>query len=111
MVMVRNKNKNFNLKKLDQKGQSTVEYLLLIAVIISLISTVFKSQAFRNIFGEEGTFAAEFRKEIEFSYRHGLRGRQFLPETINYNDRHDTYLETSGTLTRFFGAKDEYPKK
>lgn len=109
MAMAGLEYKNNFFLKLSNKGQSTVEYILLLAVAISVVTAVFKSQGFQNLFGEEGTFNAQFRMETEFSYRHGLGGKKFLPETINYNDKHETYLEDSGSLTRFFGAKDPYP--
>lgn len=101
-------NKSFPV--LNHYGQSTVEYILLISVIASLVFTIMKSEGFQNIFGEEGTFSEQFRKETEFSYRHGLGGKAFLPETIDYNTRHDTYLPVGGGNTRFFGAKEGYPK-
>jgi hypothetical protein len=100
------KSKIWHLKN-DQKGQSTVEYILLLAVIISLVGTVLKSDMFRQLFGEEGKFAQEFRKEIEYSYRHALKGREFHT-TPNYNQPHDSYERVGDT--RFFGAKEKYPK-
>ena len=93
----------------NQAGQSTVEYILLFSVIISLVTTVFKSDTFNKIFGENGKFAQEFRKEIEYSYRHGIKGRAFLPESINYDGSHDSYVEGGGAETRFFGAAEPYP--
>ena len=93
----------------NQAGQSTVEYILLFSVIISLVSAVLKSDMFNKIFGEDGKFAQEFRKEIEYSYRHGIQGRALLPESINYGDAHDSYVRPGGGETRFFGAREKYP--
>lgn len=107
MDMLRNRNKKFNCLN-NQKGQSTVEYVLLLAMVMILVNTVFQSRLFKKIFGENGTFAKAFRSEVEFSYRHALRGRAFYTEP-NYNNRHKSYL-WEGNSTRFFGAKDKYPK-
>lgn len=89
--------------KINEKGQSTVEYILLFAVVISLVSFVFKSQAFNNLFGKEGKFADVYRRELEYTYRHGRYGRELF-QTPNYKSgRHDSYNE------RFFGSRNAYP--
>jgi Flp pilus assembly pilin Flp len=91
----------------NQKGQSAVEYILLIAVIAALINTVFTSDAFKRIFGDEGTFAKVYKQELEYSYRHALRGKKefVIPD---YKEPHDSYFD--GSATRFFSAKEPYPQ-
>lgn len=91
---------------LNQKGQSTVEYILLFAVITIAVNTVFRSEAFQAMFGENGKFSKEFRAESEYSYRHAIRGRKLWREP-KYNRPHDSYKK--GAKTRFFGAKEPYP--
>ena len=92
------------IKKLNQFGQSTVEYILLFAVVGALISFVFKSQQFQDLFGDNGRFNTVFKRKLEFSYRHGLEGEKPF-QTPNYSiGAHDSY---NG---RFFGAKDAYPQ-
>lgn len=100
MVMDRN---NFSRVKLDERGQSTVEYILLFAVIISLITFVFQSDAYQALFGDNGKFTSVFKREIEYSYRHGLGGRKRFERPSYNTGRHDSY---NG---RFFGARDAYP--
>lgn len=100
-----------NIFTINQRGQSAIEYILLIAVISSLIGFVFKSQEFQRVFGEDGEFAKNFRSEIEFSYRHALQGRQLWTQP-NYNDTHLSYQNPScGNRSRFFGAADPYPTR
>jgi hypothetical protein len=92
----------------SQLGQSAVEYIFLIAVIMSIVSAVFNSNFFKDIFGEEGSFATVFKAEIEYSYRHGLRGNQpFNPP--NYVEPHDTYVDGTTGRTRFFSHANPYP--
>lgn len=94
------------IKKLyliEDKGQSTVEYILLLAVIISLVTFVFNSDGFQALFGDNGQFANVYKRELEYSYRQGRFGRLRF-QTPNYKSgQHDSYNE------RFFGAKDAYP--
>lgn len=95
------------LKK-SQSGQTTVEYILLFAVAIIAANTVFQSDAFQKIFGKNGKFSKTFRAEMEYSYRHSLRGRKEYQQPV-YNGSHDSYV-WQGKTTRFFGAKEAYPK-
>lgn len=91
--------------KHDQKGQSAVEYILLITIVSFLISLVFKSDEFKNLFGKNGKFSDVFKRELEYSYRHGLGGRTPFT-TPNYGSSiHDSYND------RFFGPTDAYPEQ
>lgn len=87
---------------LNSKGQSTIEYLLLLVVIASLAATVFNSQAFRNIFGKDSSFFAIMQSRIQFTYRHGLEGEK--DDTFNYGDgtAHSSYFSQEENKTRFF---------
>lgn len=86
----------------DQSGQSMVEYILLLAVVISIVSVVFSSDTFRSYFGDGGKLAEAFRGKIEYTYTHGVNGKEFF-KVPNY-DNHDSY---NG---RFFAAQEVYPK-
>ncbi len=92
---------------LNEQGQSTVEYILLIAVSISLVYMVFTSGPFEGMFGDKGQFATVFKSEIEYSYRHALGGRKPYRTPSYSGGNHDSYK--NGSETRFFGAKDKYP--
>jgi hypothetical protein len=80
---------------------------MLFAMVAILVTSVFKSDSFQKIFGKQGTFAKTYKEEIEFSYRHALRGRKEFTQP-NYNSIHQSYNKSPGT-TRFFGAQRAYP--
>lgn len=92
---------------LDQKGQSSVEYLMLVVIIVSMTIAVLKSNAFQDFFGSQGQFATVYKSEIEFSYTNSYQGREAFEEPDYNNPDHSSYKGSSGT--RFFGANQEYP--
>lgn len=100
----RTKKKSF----LNEEGQSSVEYILLFGIVVVLSITLFKSEAFNKLFGNDGLFAKTYREEVEFSYRHAIGGRKAF-STPNYNSANHQSYKGSGSGTRFFGAKDKYP--
>jgi hypothetical protein len=79
---------------------------MLFAMVAILVTSVFNSDSFKKIFGKQGTFAKTYKEEIEFSYRHALRGREEFSQP-SYSAPHSSY--TNGGTTRFFGARDAYP--
>ncbi len=87
----------------NEKGQSTVEYILLFAVIASLASFVFKSSVFLDLFGDNGTFGNVYKRKVEYSYRHGLDGSTPFTAPNYSGGDHDTYKG------RFFGPVEAYP--
>lgn len=88
-----------------------VEYILLLAVAVSLIITFYNSEAFRKLFGEKGEVANKIREDSEFSYRHGYtRGNTGDVSRTNRNGAiHPTYHNPVRSGSRFFSAKDPYP--
>lgn len=100
------KRKNLFLK--NEKGQTAVEYIMLTAVVITLVTFVVRSKIFTQYFGEDGQFAEVFRTQFEYTYRHARSGREAY-KAQNYNDYdHDSYR--SSGRSRFFGHVEEYPK-
>jgi len=88
----------------NQKGQSTVEYILLFAVVASISFTIFNGLGFNRFFGPNGTVATSYRNQLEFSYRHAF-GKIEPGIEPNYNSgNHESY---SGQ--RFFSASEGYP--
>jgi hypothetical protein len=101
--------KKFQSKQiLNQSGQSLVEYIMLLAVVFFLVSSVFNSSLFQDFFGPQGTFSRTFKGEVEFSYRHALRGVENYRPPNYQTDQHPSYVGPGGS--RFFGAKEKYPK-
>lgn len=98
---------NRSLQKRDllknQFGQSTVEYILLFVVVVTIATSIFKSAKFNELFGKNGTIATTYKNQVEFSYRHGYSKSEPLGNVNYSNGRHKSY---NG---RFFSAKDAYP--
>lgn len=90
-------------------GQSMVEYIMLVAVVMTLAGTFFRSELFTQFFGDDGEFAKTYKNKMEYSYRHGLPlPVGTTPPTFNpASTQHDTYFKSGDT--RFFGAKEKYP--
>lgn len=94
---------------LNQRGQSVVEYILLLAVITSLAFTVYSNPKFKQFFGERGFFEA-MRGRIGFAYRYGYEGNDPADEFQYNSNKHKTYLNEETNLSRFFSPVEEYGK-
>jgi hypothetical protein len=98
----------------SEKGQTMVEYILLLAVAVSLVTTVYRSQAFRKLFGEQGEIGKKMKTQNEFAYRHAFYTTGAANATVSDVPRnnkdisvHPSYKEP-GAGTRFFGPKEPY---
>lgn len=98
----------FQFTRVDQRGQSSVEYIMLFAMIAVLVTTILNSDSFQKIFGRDGTFAKTYKEEIEFSYRHTYRGREAFQQPNYASPQHPSYVDGQ---TKFFGARDAYPDR
>lgn len=97
--------------RLNQKGQTMVEYILLLAVSVGLLLTFMQSNFFKRYFGTTGLLASRFKHDAEFGYRHAFINHQ-LPDAPRDNTdatSHASYYNNGST--RFFGPKDVYPKQ
>lgn len=94
-----------------QSGQTVVEYILLLAVSISLVLTFYRSDAFRRLFGSQGSVGAAIREENEWGYRHAyLLRRNIGTEPVQYSGPdHPSYYDSNEGETRFFGPRAFYP--
>ena len=97
----------WNQKSIGRKGQSTVEYLLLLVVVISLASVVFKTRLFQEIFGRDSDFIAALIGRMEYAYRHGRMGEVDHPD---YRE-HPTFYNKSENKSRFFSPAEAYPQR
>jgi hypothetical protein len=101
---------NRNFFSLKSEGQSTVEYILLTAVIVALMTTIFNSARFKDFLGKNGAFARAIKEETQWNYRHGFAGRQPSPVIIRYPaGTHPTYYNAARGNSHFFGPRDKYP--
>ena len=98
------------------KGQSTVEYILMMLVITSVMFAVVNSDRFKEFFGEDSNFFKAMKKYIEFTYQHGADGND--DGDYNYGDtslEHGVYIngnpKKGAKSTRFFIPMAKYPKE
>ncbi len=98
----------------NQNGQTVVEYILLIVVAVSLVMTVYRSNTFKRLFGEQGEIGKKMKQQNEFAYRHAFYGTgptgnmiQDIPRDNKDVSIHPSYSE-QGVGTRFFGPKEPY---
>ena len=93
----------------NQKGQTLVEYILLIVVVVTLVMTFYKSSAFQKLFGEQGELGKKMKTQNEFSYRHAFYKPGFPDNLREEKDitKHPSY-KGDEEPTRFFGPKDPY---
>ena len=90
----------------NQRGQTAVEYVLLLAVVATLVFAVIRNNAFQSYLGKEGEFFKKYKAVVEYSYRYGLGGEQ--DPSPDYTKLHPSYFE--GGDTRFFGPLNAYPR-
>jgi hypothetical protein len=100
-------NRHVQKNILNNRGQTAVEYILLIAVIMTVGLSVFKSSYFVGFFGEDGTFVKTYTTQFEYSYRNGVGGRDKNQQQYSSPD-HPSYRSQGNT--RFFGALNTYPR-
>lgn len=93
--------------KVDQKGQSVVEYLLLLVVIVSIGFSVYNSKPFKDFVGPNSSYFNHLKKGMEYSYRYGVSfdNNTDYETAMEYdysNNQHPTYLNADEGISRFF---------
>lgn len=102
--------KQIHFLKRSDDGQSTVEYILLLAMVIGLTFTIFNSRAFKNFLGKDSNFFKVVAERIQMNYRYASR----IPLADDIGSAptadHPSFARDSST-SRFFGYKDgqDYP--
>jgi hypothetical protein len=96
----------------NQKGQTVVEYILLLSVSVSLVTTFYNSDTFRSYFGNDGKIGKIYKVEAEWGYRHAtMTGRGSTPEGNGLRPnimQHASYYNSVDPQTHFFGPSDTY---
>jgi hypothetical protein len=89
-------------KILGKRGQSTVEYILLLAVVVTFISTVFNSNAFKQFFGEDSNFFNAIAQGMRASYRYST----VIPLSDDIGlapvKEHPSFFSNEDSSSRFF---------
>ncbi len=98
------------IKKLkNNKGQSVVEYVLMLLVAVTLSATIFNSTYFQEIFQGENNVFVGFKNMMEYSYRHARSGKTMDNPNYSSTYKHPSYFNSSSGTTRFFGPVTSYP--
>lgn len=92
-------------------GQSTVEYVLLLAVIVSIFTTIFNSRTFKGFFGDDSVFFNAIAEKMMLDYRYST-SIQLSDDIGNARTQnHPSFSQPDGSSSRFFGyqAGNNYP--
>jgi Flp pilus assembly pilin Flp len=93
----------------NEKGQSAVEYILLLAVLAALTFSVLRSPLFKDLLGPNSSFFRALAGRVQFSYRHGFEGSSAEGDSFNYSDpKHKTYWNDEENISRFFLNSQAY---
>ncbi len=98
----------------SQKGQSLVEYILLLAVLSSIAFSFFNNKKFKDfVAGTDGLFAT-MKKGMSYSYRYGIQYNNATnfeaASSFEYGSAgHDLYLNKKDGNSHFFTGLDPYP--
>ena len=108
--MAESQNTNF-LK--NAKGQSLVEYILLLVVISSLGYSMYNTKRFKDFIGGNQGLFLTMRKGIAYSYRYGREYNRDIDydEKMNFEyktNQHDTYFNKEQGNSRFFTGINAY---
>ncbi|MEK6626334.1 MAG: hypothetical protein AABY86_15295 [Bdellovibrionota bacterium] len=98
------------MKYRRDRGQSTVEYILMLAVVASLAAMILNSERFKKTLGAESEIFKKFAQRLEFTYRHGVSGAgDNTPRTPDFG-KHETYYNTAKNTSRIFMSQGKYPE-
>jgi hypothetical protein len=91
-----------HFKILNQSGQSTVEYILLLVVVVTFITTVFNSRAFKEFFGDDSAFFTAIAEGLRTNYRYSTVVP--LSDDIGLAPvrEHPSFYSSEDSTSRFF---------
>ena len=92
------------------RGQSTVEYILVLAVVISLgITLLGRSSIFQKYLANNSLFIDGVKNYWEYTYRHGGDPNGRLNSNSVVGQRHDLYQNQEEGGSHFFIPAKAYP--
>ena len=105
----------------ETKGQSTVEYVLLLSVVMLLILVVLRTPAFKNFLGKDSPFFRLLKYRFVYTYCYAGDGL-ISPISVSPPKKchepgydygtvtsHQSYSNTTTGESRFFSGKEKYP--
>lgn len=97
----------------NNKGQTLVEYILLLSVAVSIVMTFYKSQVYKRLFGDQGQIGLQMKYQNEFAYRNAYQAKNDPSTGVNISrdnkniTNHPSYADNVDG-TRFFGPREPY---
>jgi hypothetical protein len=94
----------------NQKGQSTIEYVLVMGVALILVVNFVNSDKFKELMGGDSEIFKRYKNYLEYSYRHTHFSVQDEPTNNfnNYSGNHESYTIEDFNDTRFFIVRNPY---
>jgi hypothetical protein len=94
----------------NTKGQSVIEYILLLSVIAGLGSAVMNNKKFKGFLsGKDGMFLT-MKKGMAYSYRYGIEYNNGMVYDFDYSSpKHPTYMNAEAGSSHFFTNGKKYP--
>ena len=97
-------------------GQSTVEYVLLLATVMFIVGLVMRSPLFAELLGEDSSFFTALKERMEYSYRYAHEPLNGVDPAGSGRDdspyanvrSHTSYAADDGS-SRFAGNTTPYP--
>ena len=90
----------------NESGQSAVEYILLLLVVVSLAMSVYNSRTFQDFFGEDSSFFDAIKNQMELSYQYGQM--DISSKVPDYNGKHEGFFNPDENQSRFFILRQKY---
>ena len=93
-----------------KNGQSTVEYILLLTVVMLFVNTVIRSDVFKQFFGGNSTFFQTIATGMARNYRYASIVTE--SEVIGADPvlAHPSFAKDGGSDSHFFVIAEEYPQ-
>lgn len=97
----------------EEKGQTVVEYILLLTVVVFMVTVVLKSGPMKKLLGPDAELLLRFKRINEYAYRHALSGpkgdEDYDPTQVHSDVRTHPSYATEARKSRFFGPRKTYP--
>lgn len=94
---------------ISKKGQTVVEYILIMGVVTTVAVSVINSDAFKRLLGKDSEVFSQYGSYIQYSYRHAHPGSGDMSVDDDYaNQGHRSYVDPATNESRFFTPLEPY---
>ena len=96
----------------NEKGQSVVEYILLLSVVMTLVYFILTNQRFKELIGADSQYIQALRNYLEYSYRFTHPApNNTRTQFTGYGGNHHSYYNQSKGESHFYGLVERYPAR